>query len=48
MYRVLYLVLLGVSFWLGMKFQEFRYDDLCLDLGGGKNPGNHPICVLQR
>ncbi|MDN5554978.1 hypothetical protein ACTXLJ_09090 [Psychrobacter celer] len=36
------------AFWLGIKAHEFYYDDICLDLGGGKNPGGYPICVIER
>ena len=43
-------IILGilVVFFLGMQFERFMYEDTCLDLGGGKNPGNYPICVIQR
>lgn len=37
-----------VSFWAGSVFQSMRYEDLCLDLGGGRNPGQYPICVVER
>ena len=36
------------AFYAGMRTQTYLYEDLCLDLGGGKNPGNYPICVLER
>lgn len=38
--------IVSLSFWLGTQFQQFIYDDICLDMGGGKNPGNYPICVV--
>lgn len=41
-------VALIASFQLGRSFERWRYDDLCLDMGGGRNPGNHPICVIAR
>ena len=41
------LLLIG-AFYAGMRTQAYLYEDLCLDLGGGKNPGNYPICVLER
>ena len=41
------IVALVVSFFAGAKFQALQYDDLCLDIGGGKNPGNYPICVVE-
>ncbi|MGP4864121.1 MULTISPECIES: hypothetical protein [unclassified Psychrobacter] len=37
-----------LAFWLGIKAHEFYYNDICLDLGGGQNPGNHHICVIQQ
>ena len=40
------MVALVAAFLAGMRWQAWRYDDICLDLGGGRNPGNHPICVL--
>ena len=36
-----------LAFFAGAKWREFSYDDMCLDLGGGKNPGNYPICVVE-
>ncbi len=38
--------LLIAAFYVGMKVQAFIYENTCLDLGGGKNPGNYPICVV--
>ena len=40
--------LLIAAFYAGMKVQAFIYEDTCLDLGGGKNPGNHLICVVEK
>lgn len=25
-----------------------RYEDICLDMGGGRFPGDLPICVIER
>ena len=36
------------TFYAGMRTQAYLYEDLCLDLGGGKNPGNYPICVIEK
>ena len=36
------------AFYAGMRTQAYLYEDLCLDLGGGKNPGNDPICVIEK
>ncbi len=41
-------LILVVGILLGIYYQDFRYNDICLDLGGGKNPGNHSICVLEK
>ncbi len=45
---ILLMVSLCVDFYLGMKWQRFRYLDACLDMGGGTNPGNHEICVIEK
>ena len=44
---IIYLCLIVISFWLGMKYFEFQYNDICLDMGGGKNPDNYQICVVE-
>ena len=36
------------AFYAGMRTQAYLYEDLCLDLGGGRNPGNYPICVIEK
>ncbi|WP_170956033.1 SecDF P1 head subdomain-containing protein [Cohaesibacter gelatinilyticus] len=36
----------GALVWTGTKIQSNLYEDQCLDLGGGRNPGNFPICVV--
>ena len=36
------------AFYAGMRTQAYLYEDLCLDLGGGKHPGNDPICVIEK
>ncbi len=44
---VIGLVVVAVSaFQLGRQFQQFQYDDICLDLGGGSHPDGYPICVV--
>lgn len=45
---LLKIALLIAVFYAGMRVQAFLYDDLCLDLGGGRNPENYPICVIER
>ncbi|NDR58762.1 MULTISPECIES: hypothetical protein [Aliiruegeria] len=39
---------LAAAFWAGSEMQKAAYLDQCLDLGGGRNPGNHPICVVEK
>lgn len=34
------------TFWAGMIWQDNIYTDQCLDMGGGRSPGGHAICVL--
>ncbi|MDD9867841.1 MAG: hypothetical protein OXU73_00705 [Candidatus Campbellbacteria bacterium] len=43
------LIFLGLvlAFWLGMEWHKAIYFDICLDLGGGSNPGGYPICVVE-
>ena len=41
-------VIAAMSFWAGLLFQKAQYNDACLDLGGGQNPGQYPICVVQQ
>ena len=41
------LVAVGAAFWAGSEIQKAAYRDRCLDLGGGRNPANHPICVID-
>lgn len=46
-----WLVALLAAFWLGMQAQAWRYQEQCMDLGGGKNHpdagASFPICVLD-
>ncbi|MFD3190910.1 hypothetical protein ACFMPD_11625 [Sedimentitalea sp. HM32M-2] len=42
------LALIGAAFGGGMALQSYFYQDACLDMGGGQNPGNHPICVVVK
>ncbi|WP_170111682.1 hypothetical protein [Aliiruegeria haliotis] len=42
------LVAVGAVFWAGSEIQKATYLDRCFDLGGGRNPGDHPICVVER
>lgn len=38
---LLLIVALIGAFYAGMRTQAYLYEDLCLDLGGGKHPGIH-------
>ncbi|WP_165090563.1 hypothetical protein [Neisseria yangbaofengii] len=42
------LLAISAAFCAGMAFQHYLYEDTCLDLGGGRNPGNFPICVVDK
>ena len=44
---IIYIVILVAAFFGGRWWQQFIYTDLCLDMGGGTNPNNYPICVLE-
>lgn len=37
----------ALGFASGMLYTQLRYDDICLDLGGGREPGGHAICVVE-
>ena len=41
-------VAVALSFWAGSEFRQAQIDDRCLDLGGGRNPGQYPICAVER
>ncbi len=41
------IMLLLAGFFAGTTYEAWRYNDLCVNMGGGKNPGNHAICVLE-
>lgn len=45
---VLLAMVAATAFLAGQWYQQKKYQDVCLDLGGGQNPGNHPICVVER
>jgi len=42
------LALLAGSLSIGMKWQQFLYLDKCLDMGGGMNPGNRAVCIVEK
>jgi len=33
---------------IGWYAHAWHYKDVCLDMGGGMNPGGYPICVIER
>ena len=37
-----------MGFWAGTVWYQFNYLDRCLDAGGGANPGNYPICIIEK
>jgi len=40
-------ILLIASFYAGVKWNQFHYNDLCLDMGGGMRPGDYPMCIVD-
>ena len=44
----LFAAALAAAFYAGMRVQADLYEDLCLDLGGGRHPGNYPVCVVEQ
>ena len=47
MYMLCIVISVSVSFYLGIQWNKLQYEDICLDLGGGRNPGMYPICVIE-
>ncbi len=45
---IIHPLILIIGFFFGYQWSSFNYNDKCLDLGGGKNPGNYPICVIEK
>ncbi len=37
-----------LSFYCGILWCKFEYNDICLDMGGGENPGSYEICVIEK
>lgn len=35
-------------FLAGRAVERYQYEEACLDLGGGRHPGDYPICVLEQ
>lgn len=46
-YIAISLLIAALMFWAGAAFNAMRYEDICLDMGGGRFPGDHPICVIE-
>ena len=44
---VVFTILLGISFYTGVKFEQFMALDRCLDMGGGRHPGGYSVCVVE-
>ena len=42
------IVSLIIVFFAGIKWTEFQYLDICLDMGGGINPSDNHICVIEK
>ena len=45
---LLAIVLISIGFYFGVQYNKFIYHDICLDIGGGINPGGYPICVIEK
>ncbi len=45
---VIFLGMMSLAFYAGIKLEDFQYTDLCLDMGGGRNPGDYEICVIEK
>jgi len=41
------IVIAAMSFWAGLQFQKAQYDEVCLDLGGGKIRGSTLFASLN-
>lgn len=37
-----------IAFIAGYSVKGWLYKDICLDMGGGANPNNHDICVIEK
>ena len=46
-FGIISILAIALSFWLGVQWESFWYNDKCLDLGGGRNSDNYPICVVE-
>jgi hypothetical protein len=44
---VLLVLIILLAFSAGRAWERFRYEDICLDLGGGMYPEGYPICVVE-
>ncbi|NKC51862.1 hypothetical protein HED63_22505 [Ochrobactrum cytisi] len=38
-YIAISLLIAALMFWAGAAFNAMRYEDICLDMGGGRFPG---------
>ena len=45
-HALILLIIVASSFMVGRWYEQFIYVDICLDMGGGRNPGGYPICVI--
>ncbi len=43
-----FVLTLAIGFMTGYFTKSWVYEDICLDLGGGKNPNGYPICVIEK
>ena len=45
---LIHAVILFIGLTLGWQLKDWDYTDKCLDIGGGRNPGNYDICVVDK
>ncbi len=45
---IIHPLILITGFCIGWFVHKAHYADICMDLGGGKNPGEYPICVVEK
>ncbi len=43
----MFVTLLALSFYAGVKWEQFMALDRCLDMGGGRHPGGYAVCVVE-
>ncbi|WP_170607904.1 hypothetical protein [Ruegeria arenilitoris] len=43
------LLMVGLCMFVaGRAVERYQYEEACLDLGGGRHPGDYPICIMEQ